>query len=139
MDVDFFHAAGEGLPINFNRTRKFRHQWVDFWRFNHIKGVSGPRGSGSGLRVRFKGKLQPGQVEPVDLVLDPEFHPGRDGLTVGAIVATAKESRPAGTADPAKIPTKTIWEFVERGNRALLTRFRRGRWGIEESGGPLSV
>ncbi len=97
VDVDFFHAAGEGLPVNFNRTREFQHQWVDFWGSNHIKRVSGPRGSGSGLRVRFKGKLRPGQVEPVDLVLDPEYHPGRDGLNVGADLA-----RQGITADAAR-------------------------------------
>jgi len=84
VDVDFFTAAGEGPPTNNRWTREFQHQWVDFWGSNHIKRVSGPRGPGSGPRVRFKGKLRPGRVEPVDLILDPEYHPGRDRLTVGA-------------------------------------------------------
>jgi hypothetical protein len=84
VDVDFFHAAGEGPPTNNNRSRDFQHQWVDFWGANHIKRVSGPRGSGAGLRARFRVKLRPGHVEPGDLILDPEYHPGRDRLTFGA-------------------------------------------------------
>ena len=108
VDVDFFSAAGEGSPTSNRWTREFQHQWVDFWRFNHIKGASGPRGSGSGLRVRFKGKLRPGQVEPVDLVLDPEYHPGRDGLTVGAdllrqgINANAAQTGPGQNQRPTR-------------------------------------
>jgi len=102
VDVDFFSAAGEGPPTNNSRTRELQHQWIDFWGSNHIKRVSGPRGTGSGLRVRFKGKLRPGRVEPVDLILDPDYHPGRDRLTVGADLARQGINANAARSGPGQ-------------------------------------
>jgi hypothetical protein len=99
VDVDFFHAVGEGPPINNSRTREFQHQWIDFWGANHIKRVFGPRGPRSAPAVRFKGKLQPGRIEPVDLVLDPDYHPGRDQLNVGANLL--RQGTDANVARPA--------------------------------------
>jgi serine/threonine-protein kinase len=100
IDVDFFIAAGEGPPINNNRTREFQHQWVDFWGANHIKRVTGPRGR----KMRFKGKLRPGHIEAVDLILDPEYHPGQDGITVGADLLRQGLNANTGTAVPSQNP-----------------------------------
>ncbi len=88
IDLDLFIAAGEGEPSSNGRPRDIQHQWVDFWGANHIKRVSGPgpRGTGKGPWVRFRTKLRPGRVEPVDLILDPDYHPGSDRLTVGAFL-----------------------------------------------------
>jgi len=82
-DVDYFIATGEGLPPP-HRLRDVQHQWVQFWGYTHMKRVDGPRGPGSVPSVRFREKLRPGRVEPVELVLDPEYHPGRSQLTAGA-------------------------------------------------------
>ena len=46
--------------------------------------MTGPRGAGSPPSVRFCEKLRPGRVEPVDLLLNPDYHPDRDTLNVGA-------------------------------------------------------
>ncbi len=46
--------------------------------------ITGPRGAGSAPSVRFLDKLRPGRVEPVDLLLNPDYHPDRDTLNVGA-------------------------------------------------------
>jgi eukaryotic-like serine/threonine-protein kinase len=100
IDLDFFHAAGEGPPTSNTRPRELQHQWIDFWGPNHIRGVSGPRG----LRVRFKVKLRPGRVEPVDLVLDPEYHPGRDRLTVGADLLRQGNNANAARSGPGQNP-----------------------------------
>jgi serine/threonine-protein kinase len=82
-DVDIFTALSEG-PIQISRTRDVFHQWVSFWGQNHIQRVSGPRGAGSPPSVRLRERLHPGRVEPADLILDPDYHPGRERLTVGA-------------------------------------------------------
>ena len=34
--------------------------------------------------MRLREKLRPGRIEPVDLTLDPDYHPDRDLLNVGA-------------------------------------------------------
>jgi eukaryotic-like serine/threonine-protein kinase len=101
IDVDYFQAAGGGPPINNNRTRDFQHQWIDFWRFNHIRRVSGPRG---GFKVRFRVKPRPGRVEPIDLVLDPAYHPGRDRLTVGADLLRQGINAVAARSGTGQIP-----------------------------------
>jgi serine/threonine-protein kinase len=82
-DVDVFTALGEG-PVPNNRPRDVFLQWVSFWGRNHMRLISGPRGPGSPPSVRLREKLHPGRVEPADLILDPDYHPGRDRLSVGA-------------------------------------------------------
>jgi hypothetical protein len=83
-DVDVFVAAGDGPPPQL-RSRDVQSQWVHFWGRNHMSGrITGPRGTGSALSVRFREKLHPGRVEPDDLILIPDYHPDRDRLTVGA-------------------------------------------------------
>ncbi len=82
-DVDVFAALGEGA-IQSGRPRDVRVQWESFWGRYHMSRISGPRGAGSPPSVRLREKLHPGRVEPSDLVLDPDYHPGRDRLTVGA-------------------------------------------------------
>jgi len=82
-DVDVFAALGEG-PVQNSRPRDVFLQWVAFWGRNHMRLISGPRGAGSPPSVRLREKLHPGRVEPADLILDPEYHPGRDRLSVGA-------------------------------------------------------
>jgi serine/threonine-protein kinase len=78
-DVDYFVAAGEGLPGPF-RARDVQQQWVQFWGRSHMRHIDGPHGSGTAPSVRFREKLHPGRVEPVNLVLEP----GRSQLAVGA-------------------------------------------------------
>ena len=83
-DVDFFTAAGEGPPLP-NRPRDLQLQWIHFWGYSHMNGrMTGPRGAGSAPSVRFWEKLRPGRVEPVDLLLNPDYHPDRERLNVGA-------------------------------------------------------
>jgi serine/threonine-protein kinase len=102
-DVDFFIAAGDGPPRQV-RSRDVQLQWVHFWGYNHMNGrMTGPRGAGSAHSVRFWEKLRPGRVEPVDLILNPDYHPDRDRLTVGADLGrlgirprTSRNGRPRG-------------------------------------------
>jgi hypothetical protein len=83
-DVDFFTVAGEGAPSP-NRPRDLQLQWIHFWGLSHMNGrMTGPRGTGSAPTVRFWERLRPGRVEPIDLVLNPDYHPDRDRLNVGA-------------------------------------------------------
>jgi hypothetical protein len=64
-----------------SRSRDVQLQWVHFWGANHIIHVIGPRGAGGGSIVRFREKLRPGRVEPVNLIL---YHPGRNQPDIGA-------------------------------------------------------
>jgi eukaryotic-like serine/threonine-protein kinase len=83
-DVDFFTVAGEGAPVP-NRPRDLQLQWVHFWGVSHMNGrMTGPRGAGSSPTVRFWEKLRPGRVEPIDLLLNPDYHLDRQRLNVGA-------------------------------------------------------
>jgi eukaryotic-like serine/threonine-protein kinase len=84
VDVDYFTAVGTGLPSP-NRPRDLHLQWVHFWGYRHMNGrITGPRGTGSQPSVRFFDRLRPGRVEPVDLLLNRDYHPDRDTLNVGA-------------------------------------------------------
>jgi eukaryotic-like serine/threonine-protein kinase len=82
-DVDAFAALGD-MPVQNNRPRDVNSQWVAIWGRNHMRSISGPHGAGSSSSVRLREKLHPGHVEPADLILDPDYHPGRDRLSVGA-------------------------------------------------------
>jgi eukaryotic-like serine/threonine-protein kinase len=83
-DVDCFTAAGEGAPLP-NRPRDLQLQWVHLWGPSHMNGrMTGPRESRGGPSVKFWEKLRPGRVEPIDLLLNPDYHPDRERLNVGA-------------------------------------------------------
>lgn len=79
----FGFAAATGAPPS-NRQRDIVAQWVGLWGTDHIRGVSGPRPGGSAPSVRFRTVTRPGRVEPADLVLDADHHPGRPWLDLGA-------------------------------------------------------
>jgi len=83
VEVDCFIATGEG-PAPANIARDVQHQWAHFWGSSHMKNINGPRGPRSAPSVRFREKLRPGRIAPADLILDPEYHPGRSELTQGA-------------------------------------------------------
>jgi serine/threonine-protein kinase len=85
-DVDIFTALPEG-HVQIRSSRDVEHQWVSFWGRNHIERVSGPHGAGSPATVRSRARLHPGRIEPADLVLDRDYHPGRPQLSVGADLA----------------------------------------------------
>jgi len=104
-DVDFFTAVGDG-PAAQTRSRDVQQQWVHFWGYSHINGrMTGPRGTGNNApSVQFWEKLHPGRVEPVDLILNPDYHPDRDRLDVGADLGrlgitrrTSRFGRPRGS------------------------------------------
>jgi serine/threonine-protein kinase len=97
-DVDWFIGIGESPPPN--RPRDVQQQWVQFWGRSHMGKVTGPRGSGSKPSVRFRERLRAGQeIEPADLVLDPNYHPDRPTLSVGAdlsrLVTVPRPAAPA--------------------------------------------
>ncbi len=82
LDVDCYIVAGEGPPPA-NRARDLQHQWVQFWGASHIRNVDGSRAS-TVPSVRFLDKLRVGRISPADLILDPQYHPGRIELKQGA-------------------------------------------------------
>jgi eukaryotic-like serine/threonine-protein kinase len=60
-----------------------RRQWVNLWGSNHFRAVTGPNRTNS-TSVKLTAKLRSGHVEVLDLKLDPEHHPGRTTLSIGA-------------------------------------------------------
>jgi serine/threonine-protein kinase len=82
-EVDFFAVVGDG-PAPLNRSRDVQLQWVRFWGGTHMRGITGPRGPSSVPAVRLLARLRPGHVEPVDLILDPDYPHDKAELAVGA-------------------------------------------------------
>jgi serine/threonine-protein kinase len=82
MEIDAFTAVGREPPIN--RPRDVLYQWINFWGNNHVREVTGPRTGYNQPSVRLYERLHPGRIEPADLILDPDYHPGRGRLDVGA-------------------------------------------------------
>jgi serine/threonine-protein kinase len=82
VEVDAFTAVGETPPPN--RPRDVVFQWVNFWGPNHMREVTGPHAGTNLPSVRLLDRPRPGRVEPADLILDPDYHPGRLRLDVGA-------------------------------------------------------
>ncbi|MDR3620257.1 MAG: serine/threonine-protein kinase [Paludisphaera borealis] len=82
VEVFGFAEAGQA-PVP-NRTRDIVPQWINLWGSNHIQAVTGPRVGAAPASVRFLERPRPGRLEPADLVLDPNHHPGRTSLDVGA-------------------------------------------------------
>jgi serine/threonine-protein kinase len=79
-------AALEGDPSS-GRSRDVVLQWVNLWGSNHQREITGPRAGSNLPSVRLAELLKPGRVEAADLVLDPDYHPGRLSLDVGADLA----------------------------------------------------
>ena len=93
-EVDAFTAVGTEPPSG--RPRDVVFQWVNFWGGNHMLDITGPR-TGSNLpSVRLAERLRPGRIEPSDLILDPDYHPGRAQLGVGADLSRQGIHRRAG-------------------------------------------
>jgi serine/threonine-protein kinase len=79
-EVDRTVAAGEGQAEPAG-PREARTQWEQFWGSNHLsRPVTVPRGPS----FRLLERPRPGRLEPPDLILDPQFHPQRPQLDVGA-------------------------------------------------------
>ncbi len=84
VEVDWFMSAS-AVPLPAQRARDVQQQWVQFWGPNHMGKVTGPRASGNRPSVRFWERRRPGQdLEPGDLILDPQYHPDRAEMSVGA-------------------------------------------------------
>jgi serine/threonine-protein kinase len=94
VEVAAFAEAGDAPPPS--RTRDVVPQWVNLWGSNHMQGVTGPR-LGTSSSVRFLERPKPGRIEPADLILDANHHPGRPTLDVGA-PPSVLASRPRAAA-----------------------------------------
>jgi serine/threonine-protein kinase len=82
VEVEAFTAVGDAPPPS--RPRDVVLHWVNFWGSNHQREITGPH-AGTNLRsVRLLDLPRPGRVEPADLILDPDYHPFRPRLDVGA-------------------------------------------------------
>jgi serine/threonine-protein kinase len=83
LDVECYLASFDTTPAA-GRTRDVMLQWVNYWGANHVRMPSGPRLSNQKPTTRLLTRLQPGRVEPSDLILDRDYHPGRPLLDLGA-------------------------------------------------------
>jgi serine/threonine-protein kinase len=83
LDVECYLASDDAPPIP-GRPRDVELQWVNYWGANHVRMTSGPRLSNRRPSVRLLARLQPNRVEPSGLALDPDYHPGRSSLDLGA-------------------------------------------------------
>jgi eukaryotic-like serine/threonine-protein kinase len=79
-EVDLVTAAGDA-PAPFSRLRDA--SWYQFWSSNHMSRVVGPRGSNI-PNVRLLDRPRPGHIEPRNLLLNLDHHPGRTELDAGA-------------------------------------------------------
>jgi serine/threonine protein kinase len=98
-ELELVTAAGDvTAPAN-----RVRDQWYQFWASNHMSRVSGPRGSGGVPGVQFRDRPRPARIEPADLILNPDYHPGRAQLDVGANLSrqgiSPKVARPSSRRD----------------------------------------
>jgi serine/threonine-protein kinase len=82
IDVESLTAVGLEPPLS--RPRDVVSQWIHLWGSNHMHDIRGPRAGSNQSGVRLLERLKPGRVEPSDLVLDPDYHPGRPQLDLGA-------------------------------------------------------
>jgi serine/threonine-protein kinase len=88
LDVDLFTAADEGSASTLpSPARDVQSQWVHFWGPSRMTRIAGPHGGRSLPSVRRLHRPIPGRIEPADLILDRDYHPGRDRLDVGADLA----------------------------------------------------
>jgi serine/threonine-protein kinase len=98
IEVEAFTAVGSEPPPS--RPRDVVYQWVNFWGSNHMRDIRGPRTGSNQAAVRLVERLRSGHVDPSDLILDPDFHPGRLLLDVGADLARQGIRR--GAAGPRR-------------------------------------
>ncbi len=82
LEVDAFALPPEAMTAP-NRLHDVAF-WRSIWGKSRTTRLTGPNGSGAPASIRLLSRLQTGHVEPEDLVLDPDYHPGRKELTVGA-------------------------------------------------------
>jgi len=83
LDVESYLTSFALTPAP-GRARDVVLQWINYWGANHVRMTSGPRLSNQKPTARLLTRLQPGRVEPSDLILDPDYHPGRPLLDLGA-------------------------------------------------------
>jgi serine/threonine-protein kinase len=95
IDVEAFTAVGLDPPPS--RPRDVVYQWVNFWGNSQMRDIRGPRTGSNQAAVRLVERLRPGRIEPSDLILDPDFHPGRALLDVGADLARQGIHRSSGS------------------------------------------
>jgi serine/threonine-protein kinase len=88
LEVDLFTAADEAAAGTMpSLARDVQSQWVRFWGPSHMTRILGPHGGRSFPSVRLMYRSIPGRLEPADLILDRDYHPGRDRLDIGADLA----------------------------------------------------
>lgn len=83
LDVECYLTSFDVIPAA-GRTRDVVLRWTNYWGANHVRMTSGPRLSNQKPTARLLSRLQPGRVEPPDLILDANYHPGRSRLDLGA-------------------------------------------------------
>jgi eukaryotic-like serine/threonine-protein kinase len=81
-DLDFLIAAWDRPPPPV-RSREIALQWANFWGDAHKGRLIVPRGPAS-PPVRFRERLRPGRIDPVDLVLDARYQADRGEHDLGA-------------------------------------------------------
>jgi serine/threonine-protein kinase len=91
LEVDAFTAV-DNEPASY-RPRDVAFQWVYLWGANHMRDITGPHAGSNLPSVRLVDRLKPGRIEPSDLILDPDYHPGRSQLDVGADLSRQGVSR----------------------------------------------
>ena len=80
-EIQNFTARADKPLVQNAHPDLFRH-WVSMWGSNHFRGATGPgRNAGS---VKFISPLRAGNVTPGELALDPDDHPTRTELDIGA-------------------------------------------------------
>jgi serine/threonine-protein kinase len=84
LEVPCFVLTGDGPPPA-GRRPDVRTQWVAFWGERHTGNgsVTGPRAPTGQPSHRTLGKLRPGDVEPGDLAIDPDYPAGHRPTAVG--------------------------------------------------------
>jgi hypothetical protein len=74
-------------------------QWTNFWGSNHFRNSTGPTRTTKAtvaLVEKLKANTTTANVAPGDLALDPDFHPGRGSLQLGAEVRVLQVSPTRG-------------------------------------------
>jgi serine/threonine-protein kinase len=109
MGVPFWQGSGDAFDvINFTArtdatptTNPFpdvRRQWMNLWGPNHFGSVTRPSITGTSS-VHTLSRLRPGRIDVADLKLDPDYHPGRSTLAVGADLSRLPVPPPTARGD----------------------------------------
>ena len=77
-------AAKDGAAPSAGRSQDVVRDWVDLWRENHARLVTGPRPPRLLHSVRLHARLKPGEVDAGDLAIDPKSAQGRTADGLGA-------------------------------------------------------